>query len=226
MQRILKNLNEFYPKLKKIGKNGLYEKLGPLLVGVELEKSRYENSYSPYFIITGLWGNDISNYRGVNPKSCLDSPDIHIRLKNTDGLHFPINNENSQTVIKDISTFINSNFFMLDKNIQMESLIKIIDSYKSHPNIIGGSSGAMAVLLEFKFLLSIVLDKNDLKVSTINEISKAKDDWNMEHFKMWIGEYEEWFESLKKITKNDVKQSISKVTNSSIFLNLNSFQII
>src|SRR5690606_9615331 len=225
-KEIFECFKENYPKLKRIGQNGIYQRLDSLIVGIEFEKSKIKNTYSPYFVLIGLWGKDVSNYRsGYDLISCLNSPDIHIRLKNQKGLPILLDCKNTNFLIEDVVDSLKG-VFQLESDVSIKSIIKLIEKYKTHENIIGGSSGAMAILLEFKYLLSLTIEDINLQNSTLTEIKNCKNKWDMSHFELWLGNYDNWLNSLEKIEKKDIDKSSAHIINNDKILNLNSFSIV
>jgi hypothetical protein len=226
MKEIFKYFKIYHPKLKRIGRNGVYQKLGCLVVGIEFEKSRNYDGYYPYFVLFGLWGKDVSNYRAGNEiKNCFNSPDIHIRLLKNTGEPILLENQNLDFQMRELYNQLNT-IFPLESDVNINSIIKLIEDYKYHFNILAKGSGAMAILLEFKFLLSLAIEDFNLQKSTLNEIENSRKEWNMSQFENRIDDYDQWLNTLKKLDKKDIDKSSNYIIDNSKILTLNTFNIV
>ncbi len=73
-KKINRDWQDAFPQLSIYSQNKLYKIIGPLIIGLELIKSPFTDSYSPYFMMYSLWKSDI--------KTNLDYPIILKYFKN------------------------------------------------------------------------------------------------------------------------------------------------
>ena len=226
VKNINKDWKDAFPKLKTIGSNQLFEIVGPILVGIELVKSKYENQYRPHIVICSLFGSDVATNRAGNQlKSCLNSPDFYFGLVNSKHLQFDINYGSPSDIIIEVTKEMKKQHLPLEQNITVNELFDFIDSHKSHTSIISGSSGALAYLMEFKYLISLYLNNKNLKNNVLQEIESDKKFWNMKHFEMWIGDYSDWIEKLKKAKRSELLNSMNSILSDPKLKNLNTFKL-
>jgi len=223
---INKEWKETFPKLKTIGSNQLFSIVGPILVGFELVKSKYQKQYRPHIVICTLFGSDIATNRAGNQlKNCLNSPDFFFGLSTSKGLQFDINNDCTSDKTIEATKEMKKQHLPLEQNITVNELFDFIDSHKSHNSISSGSSGALAYLLEFKYLIGVYLNNDQLKNSVLEEIESDKKFWNMEHFEMWIGNYSDWIGKLKKTKRSELLDSMNNILSDPKLKNLNTFEL-
>lgn len=224
--RINKVWKHAFPKLELIGSNQLFEIVGPILVGIELVKSKVDNQYRPYLVISSLFGCDVATNRAGNQlKNCLNAPDIYFSLVNQKQLQFEIGFDSSSDKINEAIKEMKRQHLPLEQDITINELFDFIDAHKSHTAIISGSSGAIAYLMEFKYLLSVYLSNEELKNKVLAEIESDKKFWNMEHFEMWVGDYNDWIEKLKKTKHSELLNSMNKILSDSKLNKLNRFDL-
>ncbi len=226
IKNITKDWKDAFPKLKTIGSNQLFEIVGPILVGLELVKSKYGKHYQPHIVICSLFGSDIATNRAGNQlKNCLNSPDFYFGLVNSKHLQFDINYDSPSDKIIEATKEMKKQHLPLEQNIKADELFDFIDSHKSHNSIISGSSGALAYLMEFKYFISVYLNNEKLKNNVLEEIESDKKFWNMEHFEMWIGKYSDWIEKLKKTKRSELLNSMNHILSDPKLKNLNTFDL-
>ncbi|GGG46670.1 hypothetical protein [Bizionia arctica] len=226
IKKINKDWKDAFPELKTIGSNQLFEIVGPILVGIELVKSKFQNQYRPYIVISSLFGSDVATNRGGNQlKNCLNSPDFYFGLVNQKQIQFDIGYDSTPDKINEAIKEMKKQHLPLEQNITVNELFDFIDSHKSHTSIISDSSGALAYLMEFKYLLSVYLNNEELKNNVLAEIESDKKFWNMEHFEMWIGDYNDWIEKLKKTKQSELLNSINKILSDSKLKKINRFDL-
>ena len=222
IRNINKDWKNAFPKLKSIGTNRLFEIVGPLLIGIELVKSKFGDNYKPYLIISSLFGSDIATNRGDNTlRSCLNSPDLYYPL-----IRLSVDYDNSSHEMTEIVEEVRKKHLPLEQNISAIELIDFIDFHKTHYSIVSGSSGAQAYLLELKYLISVYLNNETLKRKVIKEIDSDNKLWNPEHFEMWIGDYNVWLDKLKKIERCKLNDSMNYILSDPKLKNINRFKLI
>jgi hypothetical protein len=223
---INKDWKETFPKLKTIGSNQLFSIVGPMLVGIELVKSKYGGQYQPHIVICSLFGSEVATNRAGNQlKNCLNSPDFYFGLVNQKQLQFDISYDSPSDKINEAIKEMKKQHLPLEQDITINELFDFIDSHKSHNSIISGSSGALAYLMEFKYFLSVYINSKTLKNNVLAEIESDKKFWNMEHFEMWVGNYNDWIEKLKKTKQSELLNSMNKILSDSKLEKLNRFNL-
>jgi hypothetical protein len=222
-RQINKDWKDKFPKLKKIGSNQIFEIIGPLLVGIELVKSKFGKEYEPHIMICSLFGSDVSNCRvGNDLKSCLDSPEIYFGLSNSKGGQFKIDYRNHKELLDNAIIEMQRQHLPLEKDISINDLFKFFDKKTSQCK----SSGELAQYLEFQYLVALFLDNESSKNDIIREIERQKPLWNMEHFELWLGSYDKWFDNLKNKKPNDVVKSFNNVLKNDKLEKLTIFKLI
>ena len=225
MTQSIRNINKdwenAFPQLKWIDSNKLFEIVGPLLIGIELVKSKFGNQYKPYLIVSSLFGSEVASNRAGNQlKNCLNSPDFYYPL-----VQFQIDYNNSSQQMNEIIQDVKRQHLPLEQNISLKELLDFIDSNKSHSSIASGGAGAQAYLLELKYLIGVYLGDENLKSNVLKEIELDKKFWNMEHFAMWIGDYNVWISKLKKTGLLDLLNSMDNVLSNSKLKDLNTYDL-
>ncbi len=212
-----------FTKLKSIGSNQLFEIVGPLLIGIELVKSKHGGLYRPYLIVCSLFGSDVSNSRAGNDlKNCLNSPEIYFGLNNSKGIQFDVDYRNHRELFEKVIIEIKKQHLSLEKDLKINELFeyfeKVISNYSS--------SGELALFMEFQYLIALFLNNEKQRNNIIKEIERQKNFWNMEHFEMWIGDYDIWFKNLKSKKRVDLLNSFERIIDNDKLRKLNSFKLI
>ena len=65
-----------------------------------------------------------------------------------------------------------------------------------------------------------------IKDLTIIEIENSTNNWDMNHFEMWLGDYDNWLNNIKSLRNRDIIKSATKIINHPDISNLNFYKII
>ena len=146
-------------------------------------------------------------------------------MKNPKGFTYKIDYRNHSSEFETAVKELKKQHIPLERDISTQELINFIDFYKSHDSIISGSAGAIAYILELKYLISIYLNDEDLSQRTLIQIIKEKEFWNMNHFESWIGNYDRWIERLQNISIREIQMSIDSILDNKKLDSLHIFEL-
>jgi hypothetical protein len=210
-------LNAF-PQLSVYSQNKLYKTIGPLIIGLELIKSPFTDSYSPYFMMYSLWKRDI--------KINLDYPIVLKYFKNKKGFQFEIPYEQHSIFFEEVLDSIHKQLpISFDEGISLDKILSVLDGFSKIPPLSAApNSYLQAVLYEAKLKISLYTSSDDANL-ILDEIQNK--DWDTNHFKAcgkdvsnWILGLHECVTSrgrfLKQIELNKQDKKISKLLTSEL----------
>ena len=183
--------------------------LDPFLIGIELIKSKYTNSYTIHLIVYALWGDDKERKDGLIFKKWIKSPDIFFCLENKKAKCFNINDDSHPINFEEIYEMLDNQFVKLGSDITLHKMLKFIDSCKSKPDIASGSSGAIAQILEIKYLLALYLNDENKAKEILDELNYFNKIWDKSHFELWHGKFEIWYQNLLNIKRDNLIKSVN-----------------
>ena len=229
MKEIFNDWKGAFPLLYKVKPFTLYEILGPLLLGIELEKSRFSECYRPYLSVSGLWGSDVSNFKGkLKDFDCAFYPEIYFPLNNSLKIRdtYFVDYEEHKALFSQMIAEIKNQFPPLEKNVKKEELLNFINWYRNNNDLIKGGSNLDAQLLEFRYILGLYFNDYDLIANTEKEIDNEREKWDKRIFVLKFGDYNEWLNKIKTLQRQDLLNSILRVTNNEKLRNLNVYELI
>ncbi|MDR7130956.1 hypothetical protein J2X69_003315 [Algoriphagus sp. 4150] len=173
--------------------NKLYKVIEPCLVGIELIKSPFTETYSPYFVIYPLWKKDV--------KANLEYPILLKDFKNEKGFQLDISFENHSAFFKDVIECVKLQIpLALDGSVSFTKLMSVLDDYsKSPPLNAAPNSYLQALLEEAKLKISLYIGAPEAQ-NLLDQISRKS--WETNHFKACGVEVSQWFQSLQEVITN------------------------
>ncbi|MFZ1789271.1 MAG: hypothetical protein WAT92_13190 [Saprospiraceae bacterium] len=194
-KEIAQKWNNEFPDLSQFAQNKLYKIIGPLIGGIEIFNQPRSEDYRPYIAWYPLWNIGIAN--------CFKEPIILQEIRNKKGMLYDIPYRKNDIYFTELVMEIKRQmYFSFSGDIQLQELIKLIDSQFSH-SLVKFSPIGQAILLEGKLLSALYV--NHVKsieqfMADINKISKS---WqNSENFDLKNGKIEEWLQKLKNTINN------------------------
>jgi hypothetical protein len=196
-KKVIGDWQNTFPKLTMYAQNKLYKIVGVCVIGIELIKSPYTESYSPYFTIYSLCGN-----RGGNDiKACMDAPIVLRDFKNKKGLQYDIPYEKHGIFFDDVIESVKRQMLLsFEGNISFKKLSTTIDEYSKTPPLSAApNSYLQAVLQEAKLKIALSISREEAQ-SVLQQINKRN--WDKNSFSMWKVDLNEWLQSLQTTISN------------------------
>ncbi|AYZ36525.1 hypothetical protein EGY07_13595 [Chryseobacterium indologenes] len=219
-KKINRDWQDAFPQLSIYSQNKLYKIIGPLIIGLELIKSPFTDSYSPYFMMYSLWKSDI--------KTNLDYPIILKYFKNKKGFQFEIPYEQDSIYFDEVLESVHKQLpISFDEGISLDKVVSVLDEYSKTPPLSAApNSYLQAVVYEAKLKISLYLS-SDHANTILQEIEQK--DWDINHFKAcgvvvsnWILDLYECIANredfLRQIEINKQDKKISKLYSSELIL--------
>ena len=198
IQKIGEDWSNSFPDLSIYKKNKIYKIVGPIVVGIELINLPNLNAYRPYFVVYSLWGGRT----GSDLRTCMSGPNMLIEIKNNNKLQFNIKySEHDKFFQEAVLCFKKQILMAFNANVYLDILFSIVNfqtdffPFRNH-------SGAKASLYDLKFKLSLYVEGNFRMLSILEEIKLEQKQWNMSQFEFTFGNFDSWFQNLRKEADN------------------------
>lgn len=192
-KKIIGDWQNAFPQLSFYAQNKLYKVVDPIIIGLELIKSPFTDAYSPYFVIYPLWKEGI--------KATLDYPILLKDFKNKKGFQYDIPYEKHSAFFNDVLDSIKKQSLLpFEGNVASKKLMSVLDEYsKTRPLSAAPNSYLQAVLQEAKLKIALSISGEEAK-SVLEQINKRS--WDVNHFKAFGVDVNEWLQSLKDAITN------------------------
>jgi hypothetical protein len=212
-------LNVFF-QLSIFKQNKFYKIAGPCIIGIELIKSPFSNSYSPYFVIYPLWKKDV--------KTSLDYPILLKNFKNKKGFEYDIPYEKHTAFFDDVVEKVKIQTPLpLEGNISLKKLLSTLVEYSKMPPLSAAPNSYLQGALQeaiLKISLFVSVEEGQYVFEQIK-----KRNWDLSHFKACGIDIHKWIESLQdvivdkasfieQVNLNKLEKKISKLKNSELIL--------
>ncbi|GEP97519.1 hypothetical protein [Chitinophaga cymbidii] len=217
-KKVIEDWQNAFPQLTLYTQGKLYKVVGSMIIGLELIKSPYMESYSPYFVIYSLWKKDV--------KACLDYPIILKDFKNKKGFQYDIPYEKHRILFDDVTDSVKTQTLLpFESDISFKMLISVLDEYSKTPPLGAASSSYLqAALQEAKLKIALFIGVAEAQ-SVLEQINERN--WDVSHFKACGVDVNEWLkrlqattssrdEFLKQIETNKQDKKISQLKSSDI----------
>jgi len=217
-KKVIGDWQNAFPQLSFYAQNKLYKVVGSIVIGLELIKSPFTVTYSPYFVMYPLWKEDI--------KASLDYPILLKDFKNKKGFQYDIPYEKHSTFFNDVLDSIKKQSPLLfEGNVSSKKLMFVLDEYSKTPPLSAApNSYLQAVLQEAKLKIALSISSEEAK-SVLEQINKRS--WDINHFKACGVNVNEWLQSLritiinrdeflKQIEANKQDKKIAKLGSSEL----------
>ncbi len=217
-KNVIEDWQNAFPQLTMYAQNKLYKVVGSCIFGIELINSPHTESYSPYFVLYSLWGNDI--------KSCLASPLLLMDFKNEKGYQYDIPYKKHSLFFDELVNCIkNQTPLPFEGNISFKKIATAIENSSQKPPLSASfNSYLQAVLQEAKFKIALFISSEEAQ-KVLEQINKRS--WDLNHFKACGVNVNEWFQSLqmditnratflKQIEVNKQDKKIAQLKNSEL----------
>mgnify|MGYP003574892987 CR=1 FL=1 len=193
-KKILTDWSQAFPSLRQFSNtNKLLKVAGPVLIGIELIRLPHTGGYRPGFVMYQLWDSDV--------KECMSGSLVLNQLNDDRGLQFDIKiNEHETKFEQAVTCMKNDTPFLLEKNIHVNQLKKLIDDYSdTSPFQFRENSFAKAFFQASKVKLALYINTAE----AVAEFQKIKTvEWDAENFKMFNTEVDTWLEDLQHIVED------------------------
>lgn len=198
---IFSEWNNAFPFLKKYSPSTLYQKVGPFLIGLRLDKMA-DDLYRIYFEIMPLWLTERKHLGSIFLSDVL--------RKN--GLQFSIFNRHHDLVFKEaVETAKKQYKLVLAPEIQLNDLIVYLESESEnslHPKKMKQLDRSLTFNIELA--VALYLNKKELYNDIWENIIKESSRWDAEYFKSMTNmTIEEWL--MEMHSKFDDRDEFMKV---------------
>ena len=192
-KKVIEDWQNAVPQLSLYAQDKLYKVVGSLVVGLELIKLPRTEEYRPHFVIYPLWKKDV--------KSSLDYPILLKEYYNKKGLQYSIPYEKHSTFFNDVLDSIKKQSPLpFEGNLSSIELMPVLDEYSKTPPLSAApNSYLQAVLQEAKLKIALSISSEKVK-SVLEQIDKRS--WDVNHFKAFGVDVNEWLQSLKDTITN------------------------
>ncbi|WP_413512608.1 hypothetical protein [Myroides odoratus] len=165
------------------------------MMGLELISISGGKNYRPHFVIYPLYKKDL--------KTCLESPELMFEFFNRKGLQINLPYSDLIEEFKEVHVIVNDSLkISIEDDVSLEDLNDLIDDYFYNYRCAIKHPGKKAALLELKFYAALYIGDLARIDKILNEILNASKNWEVKMFEIWYGNFEVWFESLKKMQAN------------------------
>lgn len=221
-RKVYNDWQKAFPELTAYNQNRFYKIAGPILFGLEIDKSSRSDIYRPYFEIYPLWKEDVSQ--------CMKFPFLSFEILNKKNLQFRIPFDKHEQFFDDAVnctlSFIEMPF---EGNVLLKDIYKVIDDNAYTNNSFGIIHGYL-LKLGMLFYLGCEEDVNKLLLEIKNDYNMRLKSLYFEHF---FGPFDEWFAKLENslsdrdkflqtIEANKQDEKIKKLIVSDIVSDCNS----
>lgn len=187
-----------FPNLESYAHDKLYMIIGPFVCGLELIKLPRIENYRPHLVIYPI------HKEGID--SSLKTPLLIDEFYSLKGNQISLPYDDRETRYKSVQEIVkNSSKLNLDLGIySISDFFDCADYYLfSHNDVwYKHHSGKRAQLFELKFYAALYTNNKVQLISTINQIEKESENWNMQMFESWNGKFDSWLQALKVMTSN------------------------
>lgn len=192
-KKVIEDWQNALPQLSLYAQDKLYKVTGSIVVGLELIKLPRTAAYRPHFVIYPLWKKDL--------KSSLDYPILLKEYYNKKGLQYSIPYERHNVFFNDVLDSIKKQSPLpFEGDIDSKKLMSVLDEYsKTLPLSAAPNSYLQAVLQEAKLKIALSISIEEAK-SVLEIINKKS--WDVNHFKAFGVDVNEWLQSLKDTITN------------------------
>ena len=192
-KKVIKDWQNAFPQLTIYSQNKLYKIVGPCIIGIELIKSPFTDTYSPYFVIYPLWKNGI--------KASMDYPILLKNFKNKYDLQYDIPYEKHSLFFDDVTESIKRQTLLsFEGNISLKKIVTTMDdSSKIPPLSAAPNSYLQATLQEAKLKIALFISITEAQ-NVLQQINKRN--WDKKSFDMWKIDLNEWLQSLQEVISN------------------------
>lgn len=175
-----------FPELVAYNKNQLLKIAGPILFGIEIDKSSWGDVYRLYFIIYSLWEKNILE--------CTKGPLLFLEIHNKKNLQFKIPfNKHEQYFEDAVNCVRNYIKIPFEGNISLKSIYQVINTYTTN-----NSSYDITCTYLLKIYILFYLECYKEMDKLLLEIKANKKKLESLHFKHFFGSFDEWFINLEK----------------------------
>ena len=170
-----------------------YAVCGCFIIGFELSSARCDGYYRTYFVMYPLWKKTI--------KDCMHHPYFYRCIENYKGRDLEIpytdhHNHFSKSIIE-----IKNELGFIFNNISIKEIYTFLEKKYNEPEF-----RFVPVLQAYIFVceLCLFVFVNDEKIINIvlEDIKKKSKGWNIDKFKYWGNNFNEWYNELIKIRDN------------------------
>lgn len=216
-KKVIENWQNAFPQLSYYAQNKLYKVVGSIIIGLELIKSPFTDTYSPYFVIYPLWKQDI--------KANLDYPILLKDFKNRKGLQYDIPYETDEIFFDAVDNIKKQSPLSFEGNISLKKFIVVLDEYSKTPPLSAApNSYLQAALQEANLKLALSVGVSEAR-EVLEQINKRN--WDVNHFKTCGIEVNGWLQGLqadisnrngflKQIEANMQNKKIAKLQSSEL----------
>ena len=196
-KKVAEDWQKAFPQLTLYAQNKLYKIVGSVIIGLELIKSPFTNTYSPYFVMYSLFGNKMGN----DVKACLSGPILLMEFKNKKGFQYDIPYDNHRMFFDDaLDSIKKQSPLSFEENISLKKIISVLDEYsKTQPLSAAPNSYLQAILQEIKLKIALSMGITEAQC-VLKQINKR--DWDVKSFKAHGVDVNEWLQSLQITISN------------------------
>jgi hypothetical protein len=193
-QSISEDWQKAFPQLVRYSEKKLYKVTGPFVIGIELIDLPRSEGYRPHFVVYSLWK--------ANIKECFSGPVLQYGIKDKKGLSFSIPFENHDRYFSEAVDCTKSQIKLsLISDIVLLDFLKVFDDYSRTPPLSAApDSYLQAKLAESKLCTALYTNNATETKSILADIEKKA--WNLQHFKLFQIDFDQWLMGLHKIILN------------------------
>lgn len=192
-KKVIEDWQNAFPQLSLYAQDKLYKVVGSLVVGLELIKLPRTEEYRPHFVIYPLWKKDV--------KSSLDYPILLKEYYNKKGLQYSIPYEKHSAFFNDVLDSIKRQSPLpFDGNLSSKELMSVLDEYSKTPPLSAAPNSYLQAVLQGDKLKTALFLSSEEAQKVLEQIDKRS--WDVNHFKAFGVDANEWLQSLKDTITN------------------------
>lgn len=175
-----------FPELTAYGQNQFYKIAGPILFGLEIDKSSRSDIYRPYFSIYPLWEKNVLQ--------CMKYPFLYFEILNTKNLQFKIPFDKHEQFFEEaVNSVFSYTQMSFEGSIPLKNIFNVISKH-TNTNDSYGVIQTYLLKLHILFYLGCEKEINQLLLEIKNNSKRLKS----LHFEHFFGSFEEWFLKLEE----------------------------
>ncbi|WP_437398683.1 hypothetical protein [Flagellimonas lutimaris] len=218
-----KDWENYFVDLKKTGTNNFYQILGPFIVGIRLSEIGSLNSYRPSLVIIGLW-EDLKQNIGSFSRQGFMFEDFGYSI----GVRqLSVKNENHADEWSRVAKIVDKEKkISFGRDVSVGEFLDCFDFWTNIEDPKKERHSFHAKVLTYKLKLAVYLDDIDFQERILGQILQEKEGWDLEVFELGFGPFETWFNALKKISVQDVRNKIETNKRNKNFSKLQNFKML
>jgi hypothetical protein len=194
LSKYSKDWSMAFPDLACLKPHKMYRNVGPLVVGIELNSRPGYDSYEAYFVIAGLWRQDV--------KECLTKEVIFAGIQDSRNLQVILTSKNHQKEIQRAILAMKERYGQfLSGKFSVKDFMNLAENHQSTSRLSMCSTSYFVADLYLSMMCVALYGGEDALARTIMAKIEVTP-WDIKHFSFWKVDVDEWKTSVLEIFQN------------------------